>query len=109
MNTQDKRALTRCKHGKYRKRHRHRMRPSQMNRQEKNGSMINKENEEKIRSRARCRNGKKAWDNTVSNLDDYKLDEMKQVEKKLNRVSKHRHYAKELIKQQKRKYGMFIF
>ena len=51
---------------------------------------------------------KKQWDDSVSNLNEYKLDDEQQVERKLNRVSKHRHYAKELIKEQKRKYGIIF-
>lgn len=50
---------------------------------------------------------KKQWDDSVSNLNEYKLDDAQQVERKLNRVSKHRHYAKELVKEQKRKFGLY--
>eukprot|EP00485_Elphidium_margaritaceum_P019432 CAMPEP_0202727150 /NCGR_PEP_ID=MMETSP1385-20130828/184980_1 /ASSEMBLY_ACC=CAM_ASM_000861 /TAXON_ID=933848 /ORGANISM="Elphidium margaritaceum" /LENGTH=490 /DNA_ID=CAMNT_0049393389 /DNA_START=64 /DNA_END=1536 /DNA_ORIENTATION=+ len=56
-----------------------------------------------VKKRKKNNAAPKPWDRSLSNLDSHRLSPSKQMERKLNSVSKHRHYAKDLVQEQRKK------
>eukprot|EP01083_Nonionella_stella_P178407 630125_1 len=59
---------------------------------------------QKKRKKIKKKKAAKKWDDSRTNLNSHKLSNRKQLEKKLKAVSKHRHYAKDLVQEQKKKH-----
>ncbi|ETO08507.1 hypothetical protein RFI_28881, partial [Reticulomyxa filosa] len=76
--------------------------PQSRNPLKKNARGKNKKNETK---KIQNKKPKPQWDSSAVDAKEYKLSPKKVLEKKLQFVSKHRHYAKELVNEQKKRNG----
>jgi len=64
---------------------------------------VAKRKKKKVKKKKKKPVPKGEWDNSLTNRDQHKLSQDQRLERKLNAVSKHRHYAKDLVQEQKRR------